>query len=232
MHSPTDTRNPIRSGRQVLGFVGRAATRFWPAADAGRPPRASIVMIPGRGESVDSYERTAVRLAIDGYDVTYLSTQEHGAVALAEARVPGVPFILLGSDTGALRSLSLAGSPALRPDALILLGLPLVHQPFAGELPTELPPRVLPDLPVLLIHGEQDETSPLHLTKMITRTVSTARLTTVPGGHQIMTGPGVRLVAALTVLFVETLRQIEGVGGGRARLAHVPRQPEPAANRL
>ncbi|MCK9903112.1 hypothetical protein CC117_27210 [Parafrankia colletiae] len=208
----THTRpTPLSPHRQVRAYIGRAATRFWPAADGAAAPRASIVMMPGRGEDAAVFERTAVRLAVDGYDVTYLAaglaTGEHVTVALAEARRPDVPFVLFGSDTGALRALSLAGSPALRPDALVLLGLPLLHRPFAGEMPAELPPRALPDLPTLLIHGERDEVSPHHMARMITRTVRTAQLETVPGGHGVLDGPGVRLVAALTVLFVESLRQ-------------------------
>lgn len=214
MLSVTDARPaPIRANRQMRGFLGRAATRFWPAADGSASPRASIVMMPGRGEDATVFERTAVRLAVDGYDVTFLASGEHANVALAEARRPNVPFVLFGSDTGALHALSLAGSPALRPDALVLLGLPLLHRPFAGEVPAELPPRALPDLPTMLIHGRRDEVSPHHLVRIITRTVRTARLETVPGGHRILSGPGVRLVAALTVLFVESLTP-HGVSAG------------------
>ncbi|ONH59183.1 alpha/beta hydrolase [Frankia sp. CcI49] len=208
MSSVTDSRQtPARSNRQLRGYLGRAATRFWPAMDGNSPPRASIVLMPGRGEDVTHFERVALRLAVDGYDVTFLGSAEHADVALAEARRPGAPFVLFGSDTGALRALELAGSPALRPDALVLLGLPLLHRAFAGEMPEGLPPRALPDLPTLLIHGRHDEVSPHHLARIITRTVRTARLESVPGGHRVLSGPGARLAAALTVLFVESLLQ-------------------------
>ncbi|EFC80868.1 alpha/beta hydrolase [Parafrankia sp. EUN1f] len=208
MSSVTDSRQtPARSNRHRRGYLGRAATRFWPAMDGNSPPRASIVLMPGRGEDVAHFERVALRLAVDGYDVTFLGSAEHADVALAEARRPGAPFVLFGSDTGALRALELAGSPALRPDALVLLGLPLLHRAFAGEMPEGLPPRALPDLPTLLIHGRHDEVSPHHLARIITRTVRTARLESVPGGHRVLSGPGARLAAALTVLFVESLLQ-------------------------
>ncbi|OAA27524.1 Alpha/beta hydrolase family protein [Frankia sp. EI5c] len=227
MSSLTGSRQtPVRSNRQVRGYLGRAATRVWPAADGNGVPRASIVLMPGRGEEVALFEGIAVRLAVDGYDVTFLASGERADVALAEARRPGAPFVLLGSDTGALRALDLAGSPALRPDALVLLGLPLLHRPFAGEALAELPPRALPDLPTLLIHGRQDDVSPHHLARIITRTVRTATLESVPGGHRILAGPGARLVAALTVLFVESLLQGDGTApAGGSRIGHPAARP-------
>ena len=207
MVSPASSAHsaPPRQVRQVRSFVGRAATRYWPSADVGRPPNASVVIIPGRGEHAGMHEGLAARLAVDGYDVTYLGPGEDSVLALGEARRPHVPFVLLGSDAGGLRALSAAGSPALRPDGLVLVGLPLLHRNFAGEQLAELPPRALPDLPILLIHGEDDEVSPPHLVKMITRTAPWATLRTVPGGHRLVDGPTARQVAALTVLFVEAL---------------------------
>jgi pimeloyl-ACP methyl ester carboxylesterase len=172
------------------------------------PARASVVVIPGRGEHENAgrFENVAFRLALDGYEVTLLSPGEDTVSALGETRVPGVPLVVVGSDTGALRAIVLAGSPALRLDALVLYGLPLLYRPVAGQLPAGALPRTLPDLPTLLVHGRDDEVSPVSLVRMTTRTAPRARLEVVEGGHQVLDEPGRRCVAALTLLFLEGVR--------------------------
>jgi hypothetical protein len=155
------------------------------------------------------FEDVAFRLALDGFEVTLLGSGESTNVAIGELRVPGVPLVVLGSDTGALRALVAAGSPALRPDALVLLGLPMLYRAVDGEIPVDPPPRVLPDLPILLVHGIDDYVSPLHFVQMATRTAPRAQLDVVPGGHQVLAGPGGRSVAARTLLFIETLHDTE-----------------------
>ncbi|MDT3445169.1 MULTISPECIES: alpha/beta hydrolase [unclassified Pseudofrankia] len=181
----------------------RRDTRSWPSAEPERDPRGAVVVLPGRGESAELFEPLAFRLALDGYEVTYLGMGEDSTLALGECRVPGRPFALVGSDTGALRALAVAGSPALRTDALVLLGLPLLYRPVAGEIPSEPPPRALPDLPILLVHGVGDEVSPLQVVRMTTRTASRARLVAVPGGHQVLTETSWRATAAHTIAFLE-----------------------------
>nr|CAD29553.1 hypothetical protein [Frankia alni ACN14a] len=76
---------------------------------------------------------------------------------------------------------------------------------MAGLLVEEPSPRALPDLPILLLHGTDDEISPLPLVRMTTRTAPRAELDVVPGGHDVLTGTGRRCVAARTVLFLESL---------------------------
>jgi alpha-beta hydrolase superfamily lysophospholipase len=188
------------------GYAPGAGTHYWPSRDVGHPPRASVVVIPGRGETPALFENVAFRLALDGYPVTLLGPGEESVSTLGELRIPDLPFVLMGSDTGALRALVLAGSPALRLDALVLLGLPLLYRPVDGEVPVEAPPRALPDIPILLVHGEDDEVSPLSLVRMTTRTAPRAHLEVVSGGHQVLDGPGHRCVAAQTLLFLEGLR--------------------------
>jgi len=218
MPNPTSTLGAYRRGRGYLGgpagLVGPAAwaqTRYWPSNDTRRPPRATLAILPGRGERAEPYERLAYRLSLDGYSVTYFEAGSAGAntdnpAALGEIRVPGVPHILLGSDAGALRALSAAGSPAVRPDAVVLLGLPLLHLAVAGEPLDTYPPRSLPDLPILLIHGADDPVSPLPLVRMTTRTAPRSRLDVVPGGHQVLDGPGGWTVPARVLLFVDSVR--------------------------
>ncbi|MBX6387932.1 MAG: alpha/beta hydrolase [Frankia sp.] len=199
--------SPARAGgaAAVREPLNRPDVRVWPSAEPELEPRGSVVVLPGRGEAVDLFEALAFRLSLDGYQVTYLGPGEDSTLALAESRVPGRPFVLVGSDTGALRALSIAGSPALRADALVLLNLPLLYRPVAGELPTDPPPRSLPDLPILLVHGADDEVSPLPGVRMVTRGSPRARLVAVPGGHQVLADPSWRATTAHTIAFLEEI---------------------------
>jgi pimeloyl-ACP methyl ester carboxylesterase len=189
----------------VRGQADGRTAHGWQGAEPVGEPRGSVVVLPGRGESADLFEPLAFRLALDGYEVGYLGPGEDSTLALGERRIPGRPFALIGSDTGALRALNAAGSPALRADALVLLGLPLLYRPLAGETPSEPLPRALPDLPILLVHGADDVVSPLPVVRMTTRTAPRAHLVTVPGGHQVLADPSWRAAAAHTVAFLETL---------------------------
>ena len=197
-YAPAAVRYPEARDRSD----GRDA-RVWRSAEPAGDPRGSVVVLPGRGESADLFGQLAFRLALDGYEVNYLGPGEDSTLALGECRVPGRPFALVGSDTGALRALTAAGSPALRADALVLLGLPLLYRPVAGEVPSEPPPRALPDMPILLVHGVDDEVSPLPVVRMTTRTAPRAHLVTVPGGHQVLADPSWRAATAHTIAFLE-----------------------------
>jgi hypothetical protein len=239
MPSPSSTVGLRRRGHGYLGGpVGPAGpagptagvhTRYWPSEDRSRPPRASLALLPGRGESIEPFERLAFRLALDGYAVTYFAPGADTPAALGEIRLPGIPLVLLGSDTGALRALTAAGSPAVRPDAVVLLGLPLLHLVVAGQRLDTYPPRSLPDLPILLVHGAGDPVSPLSLIRMTTRTAPRCRLDVVPGGHQILGGPSGWSVPARILLFVDGLTgpgtgpgTDPGTGPGAVQPAAVP----------
>jgi pimeloyl-ACP methyl ester carboxylesterase len=108
---------------------------------AGLTPRGTLIVIPGRGELPALYERLGRRLSNDAYRVRVVTDPADDAAA-ARAQVadylsgPGspAPKILVGSDTGALFAVILAGSgefPAVA--ALVLAGLPAAEQPDAGE---------------------------------------------------------------------------------------------------
>lgn len=171
----------------------------------GETVRAAVAMLMGRGESREPYEWLAGRLALDGYSASVVPASGNVVGAVGEVRRPGLPFVLLGSDSGALAALAMAGSPAVRPDGLVLLGLPLLHVPVAGIPVADPPPRMLPDIPILLVHGRDDLISPLSLVRMTTRTAPRADLAVVPGGHAVLAGPGRRCVPARALLFVEEL---------------------------
>lgn len=111
--------------------------------------RGTIVVVPGRGETRETYTRLGRRLAADAYRVRVIdapgvdgedldASLDRLGAALAEAvdgtaaddgTDPAVrPVVLVGADTGAAALAALlgrAGFPASRrPDAVVLAGLP------------------------------------------------------------------------------------------------------------
>ncbi|MGF7234247.1 MAG: alpha/beta hydrolase [Frankia sp.] len=173
-------------------------------SSATQASRTSVLVLPGRGEESTVFDDLAFRLALDGHAVRVAGPHET-ATSIGEARIPDAPFVVLGSDTGALRALTAAASPALRPDGLVLFGLPLLYRRSAGRPLAEPPPHALPDLPILLVHGSGDEISPLSLVRPTAQVARRADLVVVAGGHQIVTGPGRHFATASTLVFLETL---------------------------
>ena len=101
-------------------------------------PRGAIVVIPGRGERPEVYERFGRRISSDAYRVHVVASPVEDA-ALAEEQVRSLlvgpkPIVLTGSDTGALFAAGLVASGRLpEADALVLAGLPTVAaQPEAA----------------------------------------------------------------------------------------------------
>jgi len=110
----------------------------------GLRTRGTVVVVPGRGESPETYERFAARLAADAYRVRVVErphlTGPDPSAALTEfakrldAEVDGIgaevvhPLVLVGADTGALAVSALVGEARLGsswwPDAVVLAGLP------------------------------------------------------------------------------------------------------------
>ncbi|MEV6166958.1 lysophospholipase [Streptomyces sp. NPDC051954] len=96
----------------------------------GLAARGTLVVLAGRGEHGDVYERFGRRLAFDAYRVRALgdptadpSVLDLAAKVLADESLPG-PKVLVGSDTGALFAAQLAAERTVGVDALILAGLP------------------------------------------------------------------------------------------------------------
>ncbi|MCW2526254.1 MAG: hypothetical protein JWM76_1114 [Pseudonocardiales bacterium] len=98
------------------------------------PPalRGTLVLLPGRGESPDVYERFGRRLAADAYRVHVVTAPSESAdtahgqlVEVLGAADPGTPRIVVGSDAGAAYAAHLAAESELAgASALILSGLP------------------------------------------------------------------------------------------------------------
>jgi alpha-beta hydrolase superfamily lysophospholipase len=96
--------------------------------------RGTLILVPGRGEKPEVYERFGRRMSGDAYRV-HVTADPVTDAALTESQVkqqldgsgapvPG-PVVLVGSDTGALFAAGLLASGAVSGvDALILAGLP------------------------------------------------------------------------------------------------------------
>ncbi len=99
------------------------------AEPEGVAPRGTLIVIPGRGEEPGLYERFGRRISSDGYRVHVVADPTVDAAAttaqvLAQA-VEVHPYVLVGSDTGALFAAGLvAAGEVTGVDALILAGLP------------------------------------------------------------------------------------------------------------
>jgi alpha-beta hydrolase superfamily lysophospholipase len=99
----------------------------------GPAPRATIIVIPGRGESPAVYTRLGSRLAADAYPVQVVDDPTVDA-NITRAQISAVlsapgrpePAVLVGSDTGALFAAGLiASGEATHIGGLILAGLPV-----------------------------------------------------------------------------------------------------------
>jgi pimeloyl-ACP methyl ester carboxylesterase len=96
------------------------------------PLRATLIVLPGRGESPEVYERFGRRLAADAYRVHVVEApsdddgrsraQIDGLLADAD---PEKPVVLVGSDGGAAYAAHLASTVPAPFAALILAGLPV-----------------------------------------------------------------------------------------------------------
>jgi pimeloyl-ACP methyl ester carboxylesterase len=113
----------------------------------GVAPRGTLIVIPGRGEQPALYERFGRRLSGDAYRVRLVTDPTADAAAartqvagyLADPDSPALK-VLVGSDTGALFAIMVAGSGDLPgPGALVLAGLPSPG-PEAARHGAALPP--------------------------------------------------------------------------------------------
>jgi hypothetical protein len=175
--------------------------------------RARVAYFPGRDDDSHFCHQFAGMLRDHGYDVTNSLSGHDVAAEVTEARAGGAVFVAVGSDTGALTALSSAGGAAARPDAVVLLGLPVLRRAVGGQaLPVE-PPRSLPDLPILAVHGQEDLVSPVSQLRMLARTATGTRLLEVRGGHDVLASQSRRLMWAQVVLFIEEIIEAAAIGG-------------------
>jgi alpha-beta hydrolase superfamily lysophospholipase len=94
----------------------------------GLNPRGTVIVLPGRGEQPEVYERFGRRLAVDAYRVHAVTNpvdDPDAATKQVESLLDGPrPLVLAGSDTGALFAVALVASGRIPADALVLAGLP------------------------------------------------------------------------------------------------------------
>ncbi|WP_230422805.1 alpha/beta hydrolase [Prauserella cavernicola] len=120
-------------------MTDHATGLHWSEPD-GINPRATLVVLPGRGERPAVYERFGRRLSADGYRVHALgdaSVDPEAVTAavktlLADDTLPA-PHVLIGSDTGALLASRLQATGTVRVAGLVLAGLPS----GAGQAPRD-----------------------------------------------------------------------------------------------
>jgi pimeloyl-ACP methyl ester carboxylesterase len=114
----------------------RATAANWSEPE-GVAPRGTLIVIPGRGEGPELYERFGRRIAADAYRVQAVAdpvadpalTTSQVLAITAEVR----PYVLVGSDTGALFAAGLVASGQVTGlDAVVLAGLPTAEAEPAG----------------------------------------------------------------------------------------------------
>ncbi|MFE9680409.1 alpha/beta hydrolase [Streptomyces sp. NPDC006285] len=133
-------------------------------APEGLRTRGTVIVVPGRGETRETYDRLGRRLAADAYRVRVVDAPVvtddgdlSGQLADLGARLTAAgdgtagadgvvrPVVLVGADTGALAVAALLGRddiPAvLRPDAVVLAGPPGHTAPPVGTWDDELDVR-------------------------------------------------------------------------------------------
>ncbi|GIG28531.1 hypothetical protein Cma02nite_11310 [Cellulomonas marina] len=135
-----DPARPVATGPEPDGTPAGAtvATRTWTEPD-GIAPRGTLVVLVGRGETPEVYERFGRRLSADAYRIVAVDEGRHRreavAALLADASLPA-PRVLVGVDAGALAAVTAtttaaaAGTPG--PDAVVLVGLPGAAEPGSG----------------------------------------------------------------------------------------------------
>lgn len=208
----------------------------------GVTARGTVVVLPGRGEHGGVYERFGRRLAVDGYRVRALD-QAPATASAARAAVAAVltadlprPYVLAGSDSGAVLALAVAAeTPA---DAVVAAGYPGADGYEADSVDAEIDARTscpvhagrlrddprfaaaaldlpVPDgvplgsvaVPVLALHGDADAVSPYPAARAALSAVPDLVLVTLTGGrHDALNDRSHRTAAAHVVLFLEDLR--------------------------
>jgi alpha-beta hydrolase superfamily lysophospholipase len=223
----------------------------------GPAPRATVIVVPGRGEQPGVYTRFGTRLAADAYPV-HVVNDPVGREALVRAQIAAVlgapgrpePAVLVGSDTGALFAAGLlASGEATHVAGLVLAGLPVPEapEPAANGWDGELDARStcpthrgrindgelvragalyepVPDgwferatldrvgVPILGLHGQEDPISPLEAVRDAYAGAVEAELVSIAGApHDVLNDRTHRTVAATTVLWLERLREQNGL---------------------
>lgn len=119
------------------GTLCTTSLRTWHEPPTAHAARGTVVVLVGRGETAEVYERLGRRLAADGYRVVAVGQAQPAPHAVAELLAPlPTPHVVVGSDAGALTAVRVAR--AGHADAVVLAGMPTswgVHGlPWQAEL--------------------------------------------------------------------------------------------------
>ncbi|MGO1738131.1 MAG: alpha/beta hydrolase [Actinomycetaceae bacterium] len=108
------------------------ARRTWYGPD-GIAPRGTLVLLVGRGETPDVYERFGRRLSSDAYVVVAVQDEDGARAVLADPGLPR-PFVVVGSDAGAAGATRVARGDD-RVQGVVLVGLLTDHAGAGGPGP-------------------------------------------------------------------------------------------------
>ncbi len=102
----------------------------WNEPDGIAPPRGTLVVLPGRGETADVYRRFATRLSVDAYRVAVFEPGDRDIAErvrelAADPWAVTPPLVLVGSDSGALQALDAAVGLGESVAAVIAAGVPV-----------------------------------------------------------------------------------------------------------
>lgn len=110
----------------LTSHAATAETRTWSEPEH-LTARGTLILLVGRGETPEVYQRFGSRIAADAYRVIAVDDDPGAAstatALLADSTLPG-PAILVGVDSGASTVVDLVRSGA-RPAAVVLAGLPV-----------------------------------------------------------------------------------------------------------
>lgn len=105
------------------GALRSTSLRTWREPSTASAARGTVVVLVGRGETAEVYERFGRRLAADGYRVVAVGQCRPAPQALAQLLAPlPAPHVVVGSDAGALTAVRVARAGHV--DAVVLAGLP------------------------------------------------------------------------------------------------------------
>jgi Rrf2 family protein len=201
--------------------------------------RGTVIVLVGRGEHPGVYARLGRRLAFDGYTVVVPDAAASDAYVATELTARKGARILLGSDIGAVRAWSLAlaapapdalvlaglplaaaaAAPTDRDAELAVRTACPIHRSLLmddpdfrwGALGSDVPPTpdALPEVPVLLLHGEADPLAPVEPVRALVG--AQAELAVVRDGvHDVLNDQFHRIVSARLVQFLEGV--VKGAG--------------------
>ncbi|MDX6255993.1 MAG: hypothetical protein QOJ11_2327 [Frankiales bacterium] len=119
----------------TVTFPPRVAQRWQPAQ--GLLCRGTVVVLPGRGEHGEVYERLGRRLAYDAYEVVAVDALpttpiEELAALVRRQSSSARPLVLVGSDTGALEALQIAYPAGDLVAAVVVAGIASTAVAVAG----------------------------------------------------------------------------------------------------